>query len=356
MNLDNKILKEISDYNVVAIGGGTGISTMLRGIKKYFENLTAIITVADDGGGSGMLREDLNMLPPGDVRNCIMALADTEPIMEKLINYRFDKGRLEGQSFGNLFLAAMCGISDGSFEEAVKRFSDVLAVKGRVLPVTTENINLGARLLDGSVVLGESSIPSTVISKGTKIKELFLTPSNPAPVNECVQSIYNADFIILGPGSLYTSIIPNLLVDKISEAIYKSDAKVVYVCNIMTQPGETDNFTAYDHVDAIKKHAKYDFIDYCIVNIAPLNDFFKAKYRLSHSFAIEIDDYKFYKNNIELIGENLLDSSKDVVRHNYTALADTLAKLFYEIKTKKREWFCVVFVRCEKRNNRYKSK
>ncbi|MBE7038656.1 MAG: YvcK family protein [Ruminococcaceae bacterium] len=337
MSLDNKILKEISNLNVVAIGGGTGISTMLRGIKKYFDNLTAIITVADDGGGSGMLREDLNMLPPGDVRNCIMALANTEPLMERLLSYRFDKGRLEGQSFGNLFLAAMCGISGGSFEEAVKQFSDVLAVKGRVLPVTTQNINLGARLSDGSVVLGESSIPSTVISKGAKIDELFLTPSNPNPVYDCIKSIYNADFIILGPGSLYTSIIPNLLVDGISEAIYKSDAKVVYVCNIMTQPGETDNFTAYDHIEAIKKHSKYDFIDYCIVNTEPLNDFLKAKYRLSHSFAITVDDYKFYKNNINLIGENLLDMAKDVVRHNYNVLADTLVKLFYEIKTKKRE-------------------
>lgn len=337
MNLDEKVLKTVSDLNIVAIGGGTGISTMLRGIKKYFENLTAIITVADDGGGSGMLREDLNMLPPGDVRNCIMALADTEPIMEKLLNYRFDAGRLKGQSFGNLFLAAMCGISDGSFEVAVKQFSDVLAVKGRVLPVSTQNINLGARLSDGSVVLGESSIPTTVSSKKAKIDELFLTPSNPKPLNECIQSIYNADFIILGPGSLYTSIIPNLLVDGVSEAIYKSDAKVIYVCNIMTQPGETDDFSAYDHIEAIKKHSKYDFIDYCVVNTQPLNEFLKAKYRLSNSFEIRVDYNKFFENNIKLIGENLLDITNNLVRHNYSNLADTLVNLFYDVKTKKQE-------------------
>ena len=303
---------------------------MLRGIKKYFENLTAIITVADDGGGSGMIREDLNMLPPGDVRNCIMALADTEPIMEKLLNYRFESGRLKGQSFGNLFLAAMCGISDGSFEKAVNKFSDVLAVKGRVLPVSEENINLGARLSDGSVVLGESSIPSTVIHKGAKIDELFLTPAHAKPLYECIQSIYNADYIILGPGSLYTSVIPNLLVDGIAEAVEKSNAKVVYVCNIMTQPGETDDFSAFDHVDAIYKHTKRKFIDYCIVNDEPLNDFLTAKYRLTHSFKVASDDYKFYKNNIKLIKKNLLDVANNVVRHNYSVLADTLACLFYQ--------------------------
>lgn len=330
MEITDNIKKYASNCNVAAIGGGTGISTMLRGIKKYFENLTAIITVADDGGGSGMIREDLNMLPPGDVRNCIMALADTEPIMEKLLNYRFESGRLKGQSFGNLFLAAMCGISDGSFEKAVNKFSDVLAVKGRVLPVSEENINLGARLSDGSVVLGESSIPSTVIHKGAKIDELFLTPAHAKPLYECIQSIYNADYIILGPGSLYTSVIPNLLVDGIAEAVEKSNAKVVYVCNIMTQPGETDDFSAFDHVDAIYKHTKRKFIDYCIVNDEPLNDFLTAKYRLTHSFKVASDDYKFYKNNIKLIKKNLLDVANNVVRHNYSVLADTLACLFYQ--------------------------
>lgn len=332
MKLNNKILKEAAEYKVVAIGGGTGISTMLRGIKKYFDNLTAIITVADDGGGSGMIREDLNMLPPGDVRNCIMALADTEPIMEKLLNYRFESGRLKGQSFGNLFLAAMCGISDGSFEKAVNKFSDVLAVKGRVLPVSEENINLGARLSDGSVVLGESSIPTTVIHKGVKIDELFLTPAKAKPLYECIQSIYNADYIILGPGSLYTSVIPNLLVEGIADAVKKSDAKVIYVCNIMTQPGETDDFSAFDHIEAIYRHTKSEFIDFCIANDEPLNDFLSAKYRLSHSFPVAVDDYKFYKHNIKLIKKNLLDVANNVVRHNYNVLADTLAVLFYQIK------------------------
>lgn len=335
MEITDKIIKNAAGKNVVAIGGGTGISTMLRGIKKYFENLTAIITVADDGGGSGMIREDLNMLPPGDVRNCIMALANTEPIMERLLNYRFESGRLKGQSFGNLFLAAMCGISDGSFEKAVNKFSDVLAVKGRVLPVSEENINLGARLSDGSVVLGESSIPSTAIHNGAKIEELFLAPARVKPLCECIQSIYNADYIILGPGSLYTSVIPNLLVEGVAEAVKKSDAKVIYICNIMTQPGETDNFTAFDHIEAIYKHTKSEFIDYCFVNSEPLNDFLYAKYRLTHSFQVVNDDYKFYKNNIKLIKKNFLNVANDVVRHNYNVLADALVCLFYLIENGK---------------------
>ncbi len=314
----------LKDYKFVAIGGGTGISTMLRGIKKFTENITAIITVADDGGGSGMIREDLNFLPPGDVRNCILALANTEALMDKLLCYRFTGGRLKGQSFGNLFLAAMCGICGGSFEEAVQRVSDILSVKGRVLPVSNQNVNLGARLSDGTVVLGESSIPKQAEAKHQSISELFLTPAKVAPVADCIKSIQEADCIILGPGSLYTSIIPNLLVEGISEEIRKSSAKKIYICNIMTQSGESNGFTAFDHVDAILRHAGPGVVGCCVANRMPVPESMQCKYKIENAYPVVVDEEKFLEHGIDLVKADLLDISKGVVRHNYDALADTI--------------------------------
>lgn len=330
---DEKIKNSLSGFKIAAIGGGTGISTMLRGIKKYTENITAIITVADDGGGSGMLREDLNMLPPGDVRNCILALSNTEPILDRLLRYRFTSGRLKGQNFGNLFLAAMCGVNGGSFEDAVRQCSDVLAVKGRVLPVTNQNINLGARMSDKSVVLGESTIPKYAHSNHCSIEEVFLTPSKVYPVEDCIKSIEEADLIVLGPGSLYTSIIPNLLVQGVADAILSSKASVVYVNNIMTQKGETEGYTAFDHVEAILKHTKPNLIDYCIVNDEDIDDFLKSKYRLERSEQVKIDAGRFMKSKIKLVSERMLDSSKGLARHNYEKLADVIMNLCYNIKT-----------------------
>ena len=331
---DIEIKKILSEMKIVAIGGGTGISTMLRGVKHYTENITAIITVADDGGGSGMLREDLNMLAPGDVRNCILALADTEPILDRLLRYRFPSGRLKGQSFGNLFLAAMCGVNGGSFEEAVRQCSDVLAVKGRVLPVTNQNVNLGAKMSDGSVVLGESTIPKFAYNNRCSINEIFLTPSKVYPVEECIRSIKEANLIVLGPGSLYTSIIPNLLVQGVAEAIRESDAKVVYVNNIMTQKGETEGYTAYDHVEALLKHTDSKFIDYCIVNDEEIGDFLKSKYRFERSSQVKIDADRFVKNGVKLKCEKMLDSSKGYARHNYEKLVVVLMELCYNLKCK----------------------
>ena len=235
--------------HIVAIGGGHGLSAMLRGLKRYTKFITAIVTVADDGGGSGMLREDLGMLPPGDIRNCIMSLANTEPTMQKLLNYRFTEGSLAGQSFGNLFLAAMNGIS-GSFDEAVHRMGDVLAITGRVLPVTNQDVRLEAEFHDGSRVLGESKIFYAKKINNSRIRKVRLVPERPAALPESVRAIREADIVVIGPGSLYTSIIPNFLVSGIADAVRQSRALKIYVLNIMTQDGETDGYDADDHVRA----------------------------------------------------------------------------------------------------------
>ena len=221
---------------IAAIGGGHGLSSMLRGLKRYTKYITAIVTVADDGGGSGMLREDLGMLPPGDIRNCIMALANTEPTMEQLLNYRFTEGSLTGQSFGNLFLAAMNGIS-GSFDEAVQRMGDVLAITGRVLPVTNQNVYLEAEFDNGSRTLGESKIFYAKKINDCRIRQVRLVPEHPQALQDSIDAILQADIIVIGPGSLYTSIIPNFLVDGICEAIRASGAVREYILNIMMQDG-----------------------------------------------------------------------------------------------------------------------
>ena len=221
--LENLIYEKrllVKGPKIVVIGGGTGLSTMLRGLKYYTSNITAIVTVADDGGGSGDLREDLGMLPPGDIRNCILALADTEPLMEELLQYRFKDGRLKNQSFGNLFLAAMDGISN-NFEEAVHKMSSVLAVTGKVMPVTLDNVILKAKLKNGIIVEGESNIPEESIKNNSCIDKVFIEPKNARAIKEAVEAIIEADAIILGPGSLYTSVIPNLLVKDIADALQK---------------------------------------------------------------------------------------------------------------------------------------
>ena len=254
---------------IAAIGGGHGLSAMLRGLKTYTKNITAIVTVADDGGGSGMLREDLGMLPPGDIRNCIMALANTEPTMQQLLNYRFTDGSLAGQSFGNLFLAAMNGIS-GSFDEAVHRMGDVLAITGRVLPVTNQDVRLEAEFHDGSRVLGESKIFYAKKINNSRIRKVRLVPERPAALPESVQAIRDADIVVIGPGSLYTSIIPNFLVDGIADAIRRSRAVKALVLNVMTQDGETEGYTASDHVKAILHHAGPNVVDVCVANSRPV--------------------------------------------------------------------------------------
>lgn len=232
---------------IVAIGGGTGLSTLLRGLKKYSANITAIVTVADDGGSSGRLRREIGVLPPGDIRNCLAALADEEKLLTELFQYRFKAGNgLVGHSFGNLFLTAMSDI-EGDLEQAIAASSKVLAVRGQVLPATLTDVNLWAVLSDGRRIEGESSITEA----GGKIVKIGCTPANPPALPKAVQAIREADFIIIGPGSLYTSVIPNLLVPEIAEAIEETKVPRIYVCNIMTQPGETQDYSVGDHIKAI---------------------------------------------------------------------------------------------------------
>jgi uncharacterized cofD-like protein len=322
---------------IVVIGGGTGLSTMLRGLKIYTNNITAIVTVADDGGGSGVLREDLGILPPGDIRNCILALADTEPLMEELLQYRFKDGRLKDQSFGNLFLAAMDGISN-NFEEAIQKMSSVLAVTGRVIPVTLDNMILKAKLKNGKIIDGESNIPKGAIENNSAIDEVFIEPKDAKAIKEALIAIKEADAVILGPGSLYTSIIPNLLVREIRDALDKTKALRIYVSNIMTQPGETDNYGVKDHIKAINKHAKGKVVDCVVVNTGKISGDLEEKYLKDHSNIVNIDEELVTKLGIEVIKSDFVKVRKGYVRHDADKLAAILVetimekKLFYDKK------------------------
>lgn len=315
---------------IVAIGGGTGLSTMLRGLKQYSSNLTALVTVADDGGGSGMLRDDLGMLPPGDIRNCILALADTEPIMQKLLQYRFQDGMLKGQSFGNLFLAAMDGISD-SFEEAVKKMSDVLAVTGTVLPITLDDVRLCAEIENGETILGEHNIGHRNRESRERINKVFFNQSNVRPLEEAIASIMEADIVVLGPGSLYTSIIPNLLVEGVCEALFKTRAIVVYVCNVMTQPCETEEYTLSDHIRAIEKHSKKGIIDFCVVNTAPIPQELSERYRQDGAELVRVDYDVVGKMGIELITGDFKAVNNNYVRHDSNKLAKKIIELVSDL-------------------------
>ena len=322
---------------IVAIGGGTGLSTMLRGLKYYTSNITAIVTVADDGGGSGDLREDLGILPPGDIRNCILSLADTEPLMEELLQYRFKDGRLKNQSFGNLFLAAMDGIS-GNFEEAVQKMSSVLAVTGRVIPVTLDNMILKAELKNGMVVEGESNIPEEAIENNSPIKRVFIQPENAKALKEAVDAIKEADAIILGPGSLYTSVIPNLLVKDIGIALRRTEALRIYVSNIMTQRGETDEYKVSDHINAINRHVGIPIIDCVVVNGGEISTDLQEKYKEEGSNLVIEDEEELKKMNIGVIKGDFVKIFKGFVRHDSEKLSSILIetimdkKLFYDKK------------------------
>ncbi|NMB32782.1 MAG: YvcK family protein [Clostridium sp.] len=321
--------KEPKEPQIVAIGGGTGLSTMLRGLKAYTSNITAIVTVADDGGGSGILRQDLGMLPPGDIRNCILALANTEPIMEKLLQYRFTEGMLKGQNFGNLFLAAMDGISP-SFEQAVQRMSDVLAVKGRVLPVTLQDIKLYAQLEDGYVIAGESKISSHNNFHKGPIGRVYLKPEGVKPFYEAIRVIYDADAIVLGPGSLYTSIIPNLLVEGICEAIKRSKALKIYVCNVMTQPGETDGYSVASHIRAIEDHSFKGIIDYCIYNTSDISEDLKNRYTADGADIVRVNIGEMKELDVGFLGGDYVCISNAYIRHDTNRLAKTIIELVHK--------------------------
>ncbi len=311
---------------VVAIGGGTGLSTLLRGLKLYTKHITAIVTVADDGGGSGVLRQDLGMPPPGDIRHCMEALANAEPLMVQLLQYRFQDGALAGQSFGNLLLAALHGILP-TFDQAVDGMSQVLAITGKVLPVTTADVQLEAEFENGVTVVGESSIAQCKQEQNCRIRRVRLLPEHPRALEAAVQAIAQAEMIIFSPGSLYTSIIPNLLVDGITEAIAKSRALKIYACNIMTQPGETEGYTVSDHIRAIFSHSYDRIFDLCLVNDGMIPPAIIQRYRQEGSDAILCDKETCEAMGVEILTASIATVENGRVRHNPGHLARELVGL-----------------------------
>ena len=322
---------------IVAIGGGTGLSMLLKGIKHITNNITAVVTVGDDGGSSGRLREDMGILPPGDIRNCIAALADDEDLITKLFQYRFKSGEgLEGHSFGNLFLTALCSIT-GDMVRAVKESSNVLSIRGRVLPSTLDDMKLVAEMEDGRIIHGESNIPEA----HGKIKRLFTDPVQCKPLEDVLAAIKDADLIIMGPGSLYTSVIPNLLIEEISKEVAQSNAKKIYVCNIMTQPGETDNYSVSDHLTALMKHANSrNILDAVLVNdFIPSN--LADKYKLAGSYPVKVDVENIKKLGIKIFPKKLIEDSRDgLVRHSSNRVARAIYYWYKkEHKSEKNSFF-----------------
>src|SRR5579884_2622357 len=306
---------------IVAIGGGTGLSTLLRGLKAYTSNVTAIVTVADDGGSSGRLRRELGVLPPGDFRNCLVAMADVEPLMAKLFQYRFEQGSgLDGHSFGNLFIVAMMGVT-GSFEHALRESSRVLAVRGQVLPSTLENVTLCAETEDAATVEGESQI--TALGRG--ISRIYLQPPHPPAYPEGLRAILEADLIVLGPGSLYTSLLPNLLVDGIYRALLASNALRVYVCNVATQRGETDGYGVREHVAALRRHRPRDPFHYVLAN-SRTDVTIPERYR---SQVVTIDMSSGAPLDFHLVLADVVDP-ENPLRHDSAKLAQALIRLYYE--------------------------
>jgi uncharacterized cofD-like protein len=317
--------------NLVAIGGGTGLSTLLAGLKRlvgrrektnrWIENLSGIVTVSDDGGSSGRLREELQMLPPGDIRNCMIALSEDSTLLARLFQYRFrGKGELGGHSFGNLFLAALTEVT-GDFVEAVKLSSEVLASKGRIYPATINDVRLVAELEDGTDVRGETQISAS----RSGIRSLHLEPEHCLPLPETLAAIRAADVITVGPGSLYTSILPNLLVARVAQVIGEASATKVYICNLMTQPGETEGYTARQHLDTVKKYAPEIHFDFAVVNDRPISAEQATRYAAEGAYQIGLNDSidRAREREMEIIRADLLDEGEKV-RHNSERLAEVV--------------------------------
>jgi uncharacterized cofD-like protein len=343
---------------IVAIGGGTGIPTLLRGLKHYTANLGAVVTVADDGGSSGILRTEFGILPPGDIRNCLVALADTEPLMEKLFQYRFHQGSgLSGHPFGNLFILAMTETT-GDFYEAVRASSQVLAIRGQVMPSTLDHVVLKAQLANGRVATGESLIGK----QESPIRRVFLERvegeelGGPIhPLDDAIKAIESAEVIVLGPGSLFTSILPNLLVPGVADAIRRSKALKVYVCNIMTEPGETDEFTVSQHIKALIDHAGYGIINTCLVNNAPIPEPVLQKYRAKHARPVAIDVKESQRLGVDLVQTNLLGTDQEYVRHDPEKLAWLIGRLFLDrrVHLERTPWdFFLLRQRLQERSDR----
>jgi uncharacterized cofD-like protein len=312
---------------IVTVGGGTGLSMLLSGLKEYTSNITAIVTVADDGGSSGRLRQQFDILPPGDIRNCLVALADAPALMRDLFQFRFDKtSELSGHSFGNLFITVMTRLT-GDFEKAIKETSKVLALRGEVIPSTLDNVSLVAQYKDGSIIEGENNIP-----KAHKlIDKVFLKPAESSATPDAVRSIKEAQMIILGPGSLYTSIIPNLLIKEIAQTIASSSAIKVYVCNVMTQPGETDGFSASDHVKTLITHSHPRVLDYCIDNTGEIPQDVLKRYAQQDSYIVINDRKKIENMGYRVIEDDFGIVEDGVVRHDPVRLARIILGLMDEI-------------------------
>ena len=314
---------------IVVIGGGTGLSVLLHGLKEHSSNITAIVTVADDGGSSGRLREQFDILPPGDIRNCLVALADAEPLMRDLFQFRFgNESELKGHSFGNLFITALSKVT-GDFEKAIKESSKVLAIRGRVIPSTFDKVQLVAEHQNGQKTRGETKIAE----QRFPIRRVFLDPVTCKPSKESFEAIDNADVIVLGPGSLYTSVIPNLLVTGISERISMSRVPKVYVCNIMSQPGETDNYAAFDHLNAIIMHTTSDIVNHCIVNTGTVSPEVLKKYEEENSYPVLADSDKIVGKGYSVIEENIVNA-EDYVRHDSKKLSKIIIDLALKARGK----------------------
>jgi len=310
---------------IVVVGGGTGLSVLLSGLKEYTSNITAIVTVADDGGSSGRLRQQFDMLPPGDIRNCLVALADAPSLMRELFQFRFESGsELAGHNFGNLFITVMTRLT-GDFEKAIKETSKVLALRGEVIPSTLGKVVLVAKYKDGSTAVGENKIPQA----RKPIERVHLEPAASPATPEAIRAIQQAQLIVLGPGSLYTSVIPNLLIEEISEALAKSNAAKVYVCNAMSQPGETDNFRASDHIKALVDHANTKVLDRCIINTGEIPPEVLKRYSQQNSYPVAGDAKNIEKMGYQAIGADIV-ITEGVIRHDPQKLAKIILGIIEE--------------------------
>lgn len=316
---------------IVIIGGGTGLPVLLRGLKKHPVDITAIVTVADDGGSSGRLRDDMHIPPPGDIRNVLAALSDVEPLIEEMFQHRFNTANeLSGHSLGNLILAAMTSIT-GNFVHAIQEMSKVLNVRGKVLPAANRSVVLNALMEDDSIVRGESKIPYS----GKRIKRVFLNPENVKPLPETLQEIRDADLIVIGPGSLYTSILPNLLVKRLGKELCKANARKVYICNLMTQAGETHDFAASDHIKAIYDHMDCEFIDTILVNSETIPPDVELRYKEELAKPVHFDLDVLSALGVEVVQEEIAELDGNVIRHDTKKVSEILYSMILN-ETKKR--------------------
>jgi len=313
--------------NIVTIGGGTGLSVLLQGFREYTSNISAVVTVADDGGSSGRLRQQFDILPPGDIRNCLVALADAPALMRELFQFRFGStSEFAGHNFGNLFITVMTKVT-GDFDKAIKESSKVLAIRGQVIPSTLNKVILVAEHKDGTTTEGEANIPKVK----RPIKRVWLRPDGSQATEEALQAIREAAIIVFGPGSLYTSIIPNLLVKETCEAIAASDAIKVYVCNIMTQPGETDGYTASDHLKVLINHTHPKVVDYCLVNTGSISKELRERYKQDGSYPVIADTRKIRNMGYRIIEEDVITISDNFIRHDPIKLSRLVLGLIEEI-------------------------